>query len=460
MTRRSFVNLNINPCNQCMPLGAATAFKGIEGAIMLLHGSQGCSTYIRRHMAVHYNEPIDIASSSMTEEGTVYGGSANMKRALKNIIKQYNPKIIGISTTCLAETIGEDIKGIAYEFLEENESFLEVVNLEKVVTVKTPGYGGTQYEGYYAAIKALVEELAEKNASEDKINVLMPNVSPAEVREIKRVLKAFELDCNILPDVSETLDAPFSENFSKIPLGGTSIEEIAAMGNAKLTIEIGQCIEENMSAGIILREKFGIPLVGLPLPLGYKNTKKIMETLSEIANKPIPEEFVKAEGRYIDAAIDGHKHAAEGRAVVFGEPDLAYSYTEFCLENGIIPVVTATGSANRTIKKFHRDLKKNFDEELFFFEDTDFQTIQETVAGKNINILIGNSDGKFVAEKTGIPLLRMGFPIHDRIGGQRIMHLFYEGGMKLLDDIINTILDKKYSLYRETMFEKYYKGVD
>lgn len=162
MANRNLVNLNINPCNQCMPLGAATAFKGVEGSIMLLHGSQGCSTYIRRHMAAHYNEPIDIASSSMTEKGTVYGGSDNMKKALKNIIKQYNPKIIGVATTFLAETIGEDIKRITEEFLEENKGFLEVVNLEKIVSVKTPGYGGTQYEGYYATIKSLVDTLAEK----------------------------------------------------------------------------------------------------------------------------------------------------------------------------------------------------------------------------------------------------------------------------------------------------------
>ena len=54
----------------------------------------------------------------------------------------------------------------------------------------------------------------------------------------------------------------------------------------------------------------------------------------------------------------------------------------------------------------------------------------------------------------------MGFPIHDRIGGQRLMHLFYEGGMKLLDDMINTLLEKKYSSYIEVMFEKYYKGVE
>lgn len=460
METRNFVNLSINPCKQCMPLGAATAFKGIEGSMMLLHGSQGCSTYIRRHMAAHYNEPIDIASSSMTEKGTVYGGSDNMKKAIKNLIKQYNPKIIGVATTCLAETIGEDIKRITDEFIEENEGFLEVVNLERIVNVKTPGYGGTQYEGFYLTIKALVEGFAEKKETNSRINVIAPNITPAEIRELKRVLELFSIDYVMIPDVSDTLDAPFTENFSKISKGGTKLEDLKELGNSKITLEIGSCIEESMSPGAFLEERFGIPLIRAPLPIGYKSSKKFLEILKEISNKEVPEELILAEGRYIDAIIDAHKHLAEGRAAIFGEPELALAYSEFCIENGVFPVITATGSKTNLLKGLKEKINSKFTEEPIIYNDTDFQTIQEASDKFNVNILIGNSGGKFVSEKTGIPLLRMGFPIHDRIGGQRIMHLFYEGGLRLMDDIVNTLLEKKYSVYRDSMFSKYYKGVD
>jgi len=457
---RNFVNLNINPCKQCMPLGAAVAFKGVEGSIMLLHGSQGCSTYIRRHMAAHYNEPVDIASSSMTEKGTVYGGSENMKKALKNIIKQYNPQIIGVATTCLAETIGEDIRRVKDEFIEENQSFLEMVNLENIVSVQTPGYGGTQYEGYYRTIKALIDSLAEKTNTQDFINIICPNISPAEVREIKRILKLFEISYVIVPDVSDTLDGAYRKDFSKIPNGGTKLEDIKKMGNAKLTIEIGKCIEKEYSPAELLKEKFDIPYINLSLPIGYKNTKEFLSTLSEISSKDIPHELKESEGRYIDAIIDAHKHASVGRAIIYGEPELVYSYTKFCIENGIVPVISATGSKNSKIKELDKEIKQKFNEEVYIFYDTDFQTIQEKSKKLDANILIGNSDGKFVSEKTGIPQVRMGFPIHDRIGGQRLMYLFYEGGMRLLDEIVNTLLEKKYSDYRKKMLNKYYKGVD
>ncbi|MFH0966525.1 MAG: nitrogenase component 1, partial [Methanobacteriota archaeon] len=56
--------VNENQCNMCMPLGGVIAFKGIEGAMVLVHGSQGCSTYMRLANVEHFHEPVDIASSS------------------------------------------------------------------------------------------------------------------------------------------------------------------------------------------------------------------------------------------------------------------------------------------------------------------------------------------------------------------------------------------------------------
>ena len=39
--------VNENQCQHCMPLGGIIAFRGIAGAMALVHGSQGCSTYMR-----------------------------------------------------------------------------------------------------------------------------------------------------------------------------------------------------------------------------------------------------------------------------------------------------------------------------------------------------------------------------------------------------------------------------
>jgi len=42
-----------------------------------------------------------------------------------------------------------------------------------------------------------------------------------------------------------------------------------------------------------------------------------------------------------------------------------------------------------------------------------------------------------------VPLIRVGFPVHDRIGGQRILHLGYRGAQHLFDLVVNTLLEVK-----------------
>jgi nitrogenase molybdenum-iron protein NifN len=41
-----------------------------------------------------------------------------------------------------------------------------------------------------------------------------------------------------------------------------------------------------------------------------------------------------------------------------------------------------------------------------------------------------------------VPLLRVGFPIHDRFGAQRVLHVGYRGTQVLLDRIVNAVLEK------------------
>lgn len=92
-----------------MPLGAALAFAGLDRTVPFLHGSQGCATYIRRYLISHFNEPMDIASSSVGEAATVFGGEANLRTGIANVTSVYRPSLIGVATTCLVETIGEDV---------------------------------------------------------------------------------------------------------------------------------------------------------------------------------------------------------------------------------------------------------------------------------------------------------------------------------------------------------------
>ncbi|MTI80365.1 MAG: nitrogenase [Firmicutes bacterium] len=440
-------NVNENPCNMCMAMGGIIPFKGIEESMVIIHGSQGCSTYMRRHIAEHFNEPIDVGSSSLNEKGTIYGGGDNLKKAIDNIIKVYNPAIIGVLTTCLAETIGEDIDGIASEYLKEKE-----LNNLPIITVSTPGYGNTHAEGYWAAVKRIVTNLAIKKEKGSKVNIIIPQLSPADIREIKRLLQLMEVQYTLLPDFSDTLDRPFERSYKKITKDGTKIKDIVEMPDAVATIQMGVTIEENYSPGKYLEDEFGVPLYNTPIPIGLENTDVFLSLLSQLTGKEVPEALKQERGRLLDCMIDSHKYNAQGTSAIFGEPELVFAATKMCCENGIKPAVVATGSKTAKLA----ELVKPLCGDASLLDEADFVSIRSISTEMKVNVAIGNSDGKYLTEKEGIPLVRFGFPIHDRIGGQRLLSVGYIGTTMFLDRVTNTLLENKYNNYRKEMYQKFY----
>jgi len=407
-------------------------------------------------MATHYNEPVDIASSSLTEEGTVFGGENNLIKGLENMIKLYNPEVIGIATTCLAETIGEDVPRIINNFYELHPD----INV-KIIPVSSAGYSGTQYEGFFKALRAIVENVEMKPEKNNKVNIITGIISPADTRFIKGLLASMNIDYILLPDISENLDGQHTEVYNRLPAGGTSIEEISLMGGAKLTIELSSFTKEENSPGQYLKATYGVPLVRCNLPVGLRDTDAFITELEKVGGSQL-DELKKARGRYLDAMIDSHKYNAEGRVVIFGEPDFVYSTTRLCVENGIMPVLVSTGANCSPLKKrLESEIQKVADflyvDEFEILDNCDFDTIEKYSLKLGANVMIGSSDTRRIEEKYKLPLVRCAFPIHDHVGGQRVRMLGYEGSLELLDRVTNTLLSKKEHSFRSEMYEKYYK---
>lgn len=188
-TTEQSTTVSRNACKLCAPLGACMVFRGVEGAVPFLHGSQGCSTYIRRYMISHFKEPLDIASSNFSETSAIYGGEHNLRQGLENVIRQYNPKLIGIAGTCLAETIGDNVAFYLRQIVAEAKS-----PLPALVHVSTPSYAGTHVEGFHAAVRALAEALAEAGPRHAAVNVLPGMVSPTDLRHLKELFAAFGIE--------------------------------------------------------------------------------------------------------------------------------------------------------------------------------------------------------------------------------------------------------------------------
>ncbi len=430
-----------NACKLCAPLGAALVFKGIRDGVPLLHGSQGCSTYIRRYLISHFKEPVDIACSNFAEQTAIFGGGVNLKVALSNIRTQYDPAFIGVATTCLSETIGDNVDLFIREFRESHAG----QELPPIAHVSTPSYQGTHMEGFHGAVLAVVSQLAGEGRGEgDSINLFPGMLSPADLRHLREIMSDFGVPATLLPDYSRTLDGPLWREYRRIPEGGTPVSEIRRMGFARGSLELGRILAGRKSAGKLLEERNGVPCRSVGLPVGIGETDRFMDALAERTGRPVPLKYREERGRLVDAYADGHKYLMEKRAVVYGEEDLVVGMAAFLDEIGVIPVLCATGGRSGLLSACLAQVIPDMAEKgIEVREDIDFLGLESLARHLSPDLLIGSSKGYSVARKLDVPMVRIGFPIHDRVGGARILHVGYRGAQVLFDTVANTLIRRR-----------------
>lgn len=439
MTGMSYVSTT-NACKMCTPLGAALAFKGIEGCVPFLHGSQGCATYMRRYVISHFREPIDIASSSLGEKQAVYGGGANLKKGLLNVLDKYRPQLIGVASTCLTETIGDDVPRYLAEFQRE---FADLP-LPELVQVSTPSYMGTHMDGFHQAVAAVTAQLClEKSQPRQELNIFPGFVSPADVRHLHSMASSYGLQAALIPDLSQTLDGQCLEDYEVLASGGTSLQALRAMGSARASVECGRVLAGNRSAGQDLARRFGVQLYSVGLPVGLRESDALHQALREISGRDTSESVAQQRGRLLDAYVDGHKYVSGQRAVVYGEADLVVGLTSFLAEIGVQPVLCLTGERPAGLESILEGVCSDLVPAPRVRTGADFYDLQQEIACLDPTVLLGHSKGYQLARKLDIPLIRVGFPQHDRFGGQRIQHVDYAGAQQLFDRLVNALIEQK-----------------
>jgi nitrogenase molybdenum-iron protein NifN len=447
--RKTYVSTR-NACKLCAPLGACIVFKGIEGCVPMVHGSQGCATYIRRYVISHYREPMDIASSNFSEQTTVYGGSRNFITSINNVIEQYHPKVMGIASTCLAETIGEDIPSLIRAYQDDNK---EKEDLPLFIHASTPSYSGSHIDGFHHTVCAAIATLSVEGTQCEQINILPGFVSPADLRYLREIVDDFTVDTVIFPDYSKSLDNVFTHEYQLIPSGGTPVKDICRTGSAKATIEFGVVFDKGtvrvrntshmLTAGEWLQKNRYVRNYQMPMPIGIEGSDQFMKLLSQLSGHPIPQKYEEERGRLVDAYVDAHKYVFGKRAMIFGEEDLVISLLHFCKEIGIEPILIGSGGASGSLRTEAFKIFPELEGTLKVLDNSDFETMREEAEIIHPDLLIGNSKGYYISRSLKIPLVRVGFPIHDRFGGTRLHHIGYRGTQELFDRIVNALIEYK-----------------
>jgi nitrogenase molybdenum-iron protein NifN len=426
-----------NPCRLCTPFGACMVFAGIAEGIPFIHGSQGCSTYIRRYLIGHFREPVDIACSNFSESTVIFGGEENFRIGLANVTEQYQPKLVGIATTCLAETIGDDLKQFVHRFEKEHPDG------PILVPVSTPSYQGSHWEGFHRAVRAVVQKLAVEGVKGEHINIFSGMISPEDIRNLKEMTADFGLEAMLLPDYSDSLDGGIWHHYERNIETGTPIDKIRRAPAARATIEFGSTRSSSTSAGDFLLRHFGTPLYELPIPVGVRQSDLFVERLQALSGCPLPAKYAGQRSRLIDSYVDGHKYVFGKKALLYGPEDMVVALAGFLSEIGILPVLCGTGEKKGRFAESLQDVLRGDFRNVTAIEDTDFIELEETAKSMHIDLVIGDSNGYKLSRALNAPLIRLGLPIHDRIGAARIAMLGYGGTQQLFDRIVNELIREK-----------------
>ena len=122
---------------------------------------------------------------------------------------------------------------------------------------------------------------------------------------------------------------------------------------------------------------------------------------------------------------------------------LVVGLTAFLCEIGVTPVLCATGARGKHLDAAIHAATPYVPSETLIKEGLDFAETAEVAPDLKPDFLIGSSKGYKISRSLNVPLIRVGFPIHDRIGGQRVLHLGYRGAQELYDRIVNALLEAK-----------------
>jgi nitrogenase molybdenum-iron protein beta chain len=432
--------LTINPAKTCQPIGAMYAALGIHGCLPHSHGSQGCCSYHRSALTRHFKEPVMASTSSFSEGSSVFGGSANLTAAIETIFSVYSPDIVAVHTTCLSETIGDDLTQIVSKAKEEGK----IPDGKMVIFCNTPSYVGTHITGYSNQLSSFIKFFSTSTPKKrNVVNIAAGWMEPSDMREIKRLASLMEARTILFPDMSGVLDAPLTGKFIMYPSGGTTVAEMTATGDSKFTIGLGAYSTED--ACVKLENKCKVRFEVIEIPIGLKASDRFIVALSRHANLPIPDAITEERGRLVDLIADNSKYFYGKRVALYGDPDTLIPLTEFLLTLDMKPVYIVTGTPGKHFDESMTELLKHKVPEAKFMsgERADMFRMHQWIKQEPVDLLIGNTYGKYIARDENIPFVRLGFPITDRPGHNFFPNVGYTGATNLTLNILHSILEHK-----------------
>ncbi len=287
----------------------------------------------------------------------------------------------------------------------------------------------------------MIDSIARRGAArrnERRVNILPgSHLTVADIEQIRAMVEAFDLEPVVFPDISGALDGTVPPAWIPTTYGGTSIDDIRALGEARLTIAIG---EQMRAPAQRLQELTGVEYALFRQLYGLKSVDRLVALLTELSGEAAPASIRRRRAQLRDALLDGHFHFSGKRVAIAAEPDLLYGLAAFFVGMGaeIHAAVTTTGGS--------KILEHVPCETVKVGDLGDFEALAE-----GADLLVTHSHGRQASERLGIPLMRVGFPIFDRLGNQHKLRVGYQGARDLIFEAANIFEGARHAVTPESL---------
>ncbi|MDD5028463.1 MAG: nitrogenase iron-molybdenum cofactor biosynthesis protein NifN [Rhodoferax sp.] len=415
----------VNPLKMSQPLGATLAFLGLDACMPVMHGSQGCTSFGLVLLVRHFKEAIPLQTTAMNEVTSILGGYDNLEAALVNIRNRAAPKIIAICSTGLTETKGDDVEGFLVTVRKRKPELADT----EIVFVSSPDYVGGFEDGYQHAVTAIVRTLVKPlPVKADQITLLPGSyLSPGDMDELREIIESFGLTVIVLPDLSGSLDGHIPPDWRGTTLGGTTLAQIRSVGASVCTLGVG---EQTRQAALALQDIAGTPLEIFERLTGLEANDRLLQKLAQLSGQPVPAKYRRQRSQLLDAMLDSHFYTGGIKVAIAAEPDLLLAVGSLLMDMGaeLTCCVSTTKSASHALLPADQVILG------------DLEDLERGAPG--CDLLVTHSHGRQAAHRLNKPLLRIGFPVFDRVGNAHRRMVGYRGTMELIFEVANLMLDQ------------------
>ena len=382
----------------CKLFGAQQVFTGVQDGVTLLHSVVGCNF---GSMGYHFTacDMSDVRQTCtvISDSDIVFSGEASFRLALENIRELYNPKQIFALQGCVSDMIQDDLASEVRRFTQETGI--------PVLVLEAAGYRGSFRQGYEAAALALLELMDPESRQErgplPTINLLGLGTDDfrleADIQAMSRLLggKA-ELGC---------------------VLGRCTLETLAQAPQAALNL----CFGRGVALAKAMEKRFGIPYEVLDYPYGLTGAKRLWSVLEH------------------RLGFDYSKEEAEFRGFTGERLKRVYTYLEDFY--GVPVSILAEGSRARGMAAFlGRELGFRIEHIAPREEQRELEDFYDKVRWGDSALLFASSFEQELGDELEIPVIRMDYPVFDRVTLSCRPYVGAEGTLCMVEDILNEIM--------------------